>query len=102
MVLVLGKLLEQGNSLFDGYQRIYENAFQIGIDTIVLCDIDWDPTKLPDVLINKHGGKVVPKIIHVGNHEECAEKVKDMYKEGDIVLFKGSKSSEMKRVIGML
>jgi len=102
MVLVLGKLLEQGNSLFDGYQRIYENAFQIGIDTIVLCDIEWDPTKLPDVLINKHGGKVAPKIIHVGNHEECAEKIKDMYKEGDIVLFKGSKSSEMKKVIGML
>lgn len=102
LVMVLGVLKEQGNSLTNGYQRIYETAFQVGVQSIILCDIGWNPSQLPKVLIEKYQNKSVPEIVHVKNHEECADKVKEVYKEGDIVLFKGSKISQMGRVIGML
>ncbi len=102
VVVALGSLKEQGSNLINGYQRVYETAFQVGVEVIILCDIDWNPSQLPTVLIEKHKDKKVPEVFHVKNHERCADKVKDLYKEGDIVLFKGSRSSEMEKVIEML
>ncbi len=92
LIVALGSLKEQGINLENGYERIYETAFQVGVQLLILCDIGWDPSRASNI----------PEIIHVKNHKECADVVKQAYKVGDIVLFKGSKSAEMKRVIGMI
>ncbi len=94
LIVTLGALKELGEALTSGYQRIYETIVQAGIDVLILCGIDWSPEPVQEA-------KPL-KIIHVKNHTECAEKIKDIYKEGDIVFVKGSKSSKMKEVVKLL
>lgn len=98
LLMALGALREQGFNLKNGYQRIYETAFNNGVHTVILCDIDWDPVLLSKKITDKNQ----PQILHVKNHKECRDKIKEIYKDGDIILFKGSRGSEMERVIVML
>ncbi|MEI8062134.1 MAG: UDP-N-acetylmuramoyl-tripeptide--D-alanyl-D-alanine ligase [bacterium] len=94
LIVTLGALKELGGALTAGYQRIYETIVKAGIDVLILCGIEWNPEPVQEV-------KPL-HIIHVQNHAECAEKIKDVYKEGDIVLVKGSKSSKMQEVVKLL
>jgi UDP-N-acetylmuramoyl-tripeptide--D-alanyl-D-alanine ligase len=87
-ILALGALKEQGNFLLSGYNRIYETASALKINTLILCDIDWSPKEF-----------LYTEVIHVKDREECAKVILKMYREGDIVVCKGSRSSGMEKVI---
>lgn len=82
-IIALGKLMEQGDFLNEGYERIIEKAKDM---TIIFVDIAYDSSS----------------VMHVKNQKECAEAIKNMYKLGDVVLLKGSKSAEMKKVLDFL
>lgn len=87
-ILALGALKEQGDFLLSGYERIYETASALNIHALILCDIDWSPEKLS-----------YTEVVHVKDREECAKVILEMYREGDIVVCKGSRSSGMEKVI---
>ncbi len=90
-IIALGKLMEQGDFLKEGYGRIVKNAERTGAEAIIFVDINFDADTTASL-----------KIFHVKNQQECADMIKNMYKTGDIVLLKGSKSSEMKKVLDFL
>ncbi len=90
-ILALGALKEQGKHLTEGYQRVYDTAVRLGINTIILCDIDWNPEVISTT-----------QVVHVQNKKECAEKITQLYTKGDVVVCKGSRSSAMEDVIEYL
>ncbi len=90
-ILALGALKEQGTHLTEGYQRVYDTAVRLDINTIILCDIDWNPEVMSTT-----------KVIHVQNKKECAETIAQLYAKGDVVVCKGSRSSAMEDVIEYL
>ncbi len=114
--LVLGFLKEQGEFLNEGFTRIYNEAVHSNIKTIIFCGNEWKPV-VESVLPNEARVNSTPVInvpitnvpvisvpvIHIAeNHKATAELVKDVYQQGDIVLFKGSRSSKMEEVISLL
>lgn len=90
-IIVLGKLMEQGDFLEEGYKRIVENAGRSGAAAIIFVDINYEAAQTDSL-----------QILHVKNQQECADIIKNMHKTGDIVLLKGSKSAEMKKVLDFL
>lgn len=85
-IIALGKLMEQGDFLNEGYARIIKDAKATRFEIVIFVDIPYESAE----------------ILHVKNQKECAEIIKNTHKIGDIVLLKGSKSAEMKKVIGFL
>ena len=90
-IMCLGCLKEQGEFLYAGYQRICEQAVNSEIDTLVMVDIDFNPTGCEKLTI-----------IHVKTHEECKEQVLSAYSPESVFLFKGSRGSTMEKVIELL
>lgn len=91
--LALGKLMEQGSFVNEGYARIIERAQSVGLEKIIFVDISYS-------------GPNANLVTHVANQQECAEFIKQNCQKNiipnDVVLLKGSKSAEMKKVIGFL
>jgi UDP-N-acetylmuramoyl-tripeptide--D-alanyl-D-alanine ligase len=85
-ILALGKLMEQGAFLEEGYNRIIAASKKANFEKVIFVDIDF-------------GGA---EVAHAKNQKECAEIIKNMHQMSDIVLVKGSKSAEMWRLFDFL
>ncbi len=85
-IFALGKLMEQGEFLNDGYERIIDKAMSCGISGIIFVDVAYENVA----------------VTHVKSHKECAEAIKKLCNNKSIVLLKGSRFAEMEKVFEYL
>lgn len=85
---VLGRMGELGDHAEDGCRRVGQRAGDLGLNTITVGD-EADA-------IARYAG---PLAKHFSTHEQAADYLRGILVAGDVVLFKGSRTSAMERVM---
>jgi UDP-N-acetylmuramoyl-tripeptide--D-alanyl-D-alanine ligase len=85
---VLGRMGELGSHAAEGGQRVGECAARLTMVTITVGD-EAD-------LISRYAG---PQALHFAEREEAAAYLNEQLQAGDVVLFKGSRTAAMERVM---
>ncbi len=93
-VVVLGDMLELGESAEKEHEMIGESVSRLGIDMLIALG-EYSGTLVAGA--KKNPGKTVCRVAH--SPEDAATLILDFCDSGDIVLVKGSRGMEMERVI---
>jgi UDP-N-acetylmuramoyl-tripeptide--D-alanyl-D-alanine ligase len=92
-IAVLGRMGELGGEAERGHRRVGEVAAQLGIDWVI--GVGAEPGWIADEA--RRGG--VGKVLKIETAEEAVEAIRGLAKPGDVVLVKGSRSSQMERIV---
>lgn len=95
-IAVIGDIFEVG----DYYREIHENIGKLLLE----FDLDFvitigDNTKYTDLYLKEHGYN---NIYHFNNEEESHDRIKELLKEGDVVLFKASHGMKFGNIVKYL
>jgi UDP-N-acetylmuramoyl-tripeptide--D-alanyl-D-alanine ligase len=95
-IAVLGDMLELGQEAVAAHEELGELLAQNGLDALITVG------KLSVHIADKAREKGVPFVSVCQNHSKAAEELEHFIEPGDTILFKGSRSMEMEKVLELL
>ena len=95
-IAVIGDVLEVGSYAEEIHKEIGNELLNSNLDYVVTIG---DSTKYTDAYLNEHG---YDNVKHFNKENESYEYIKELLKEGDTVLFKGSNSIRLNNIVNYL
>jgi len=92
-IAVLGAMLELGAQSGDLHKKVGRQVCEAGTDIIITVGKQWECFK-------RKGTRKRP-VLHADGHEDAAKLLRDLCRERDVVLLKGSRGSHMEVVFDL-
>ena len=89
---VLGRMGELGNLAEAEHRRVGAAAAELGLDGVLVVGTT-------EAAWIAEGAAACPMVRRFADHAACAEVLRELLREGDVVLVKGSRSSAMENVL---
>lgn len=97
-IAVLGDMLELGDIAAPAHERVGRRAAETGIDFLVTRGV-----MSHHIALGAIGAGFSPaKVFEAADHPAAAQKLREICREGDTLLFKGSHGMQMDEIIDML
>ena len=95
-ILVLGDMLELGDSSKNAHAKVGKEVAESGADVLITMGT------LAEDIANGAETMGMKNVFRTKDHAEAAEKIKEIMKSGDTILFKGSRGMRMEKIIDLL
>ena len=95
-IAVLGDMLELGDYAEGAHRRVGKELAESGADVLLTRG------ELSSFTAEEARRAGMAQVVECASHEEAAARLKELLRQGDTVLFKGSRGMQMEKIIGLL